>query len=65
MTVTITIGWWAFPAIITIASILAAIMFGWDDLHSHGYMSGIEFGAYAAVAAIISLASWVVYLIIF
>lgn len=54
---TITIGWWAIPAIISIATVI----FGLWPSRSQGYVAGIA-GAFQFMACVIvSLTAWLVW----
>lgn len=56
---TITVGAWIVPLLITIISIWIA--FAETDTRSGGYLAGIEILFYLPLAVIVSLVSWLIW----
>lgn len=62
MEVTITIGWWIIPLLLTAVAIVWAFVAGSDN--GGGFMSGIGVFFTLVPALIISLVAWIVYAIL-
>ncbi|TXN08965.1 hypothetical protein FV222_00400 [Methylobacterium sp. WL103] len=61
MTLSITLGWWLLPSLLTVLALTWAF---WERSTDHtGYLSGLAILFRLVVAVIVSLMIWIVYLV--
>ena len=59
---TITIGWWALPFVLTCAAFLDAYMA--EDKNQRGMMAGLDGIIFGALALIVSLIAWLIWAVL-
>lgn len=63
MNITLTIGSWIFPTIITLLGLLATFIIGYKERHESGIMSGLGTMMFTMFTIVTSLAAWITWVL--
>ena len=61
MNITLTIGSWIFPTIVTLLGVLATFIISYKERHESGIMSGLGTIIFASFTIVTSLVAWIMW----